>query len=44
MCNRVIWMEHGVARMEGPADEVVDAYVASVTGQDAPHVGARAAA
>ncbi|MFO0802235.1 MAG: ABC transporter ATP-binding protein [Gemmataceae bacterium] len=44
MCNRVIWMEHGIARMEGPAEEVVDAYVASVTGQDAPHVGARAAA
>jgi ABC-type polysaccharide/polyol phosphate transport system ATPase subunit len=44
MCNRVIWMEHGVARMEGSADEVIDAYVASVTGQDSPHVGARAAA
>jgi ABC-type polysaccharide/polyol phosphate transport system ATPase subunit len=43
MCNRVIWMEHGIARMEGPADEVIDAYVASVTRQDAPHVGARAA-
>lgn len=43
MCNRVVWMEHGIARMEGPADEVIDAYVASVTRQDAPHVGARAA-
>jgi len=43
MCNRVIWMEHGVARMDGDPDEVVNAYVASVAHQDAPHVGARAA-
>jgi len=33
MCNRVIWMEHGVARMDGPAEQVVNAYITSVTGQ-----------
>ena len=43
MCNRVIWMEHGVAKMDGPPDQVVDAYIASVTGQTTPHVGAKAA-
>jgi ABC-type polysaccharide/polyol phosphate transport system ATPase subunit len=44
MCNRVIWMEHGIAKMDGPADEVVDSYIASVTGQTSPHVGALSAA
>jgi len=43
MCNRVIWMEHGVAKMDGPPDQVVDTYIASVTGQTMPHVGAKAA-
>jgi ABC-type polysaccharide/polyol phosphate transport system ATPase subunit len=33
ICNRAVWMEHGVARMEGPTDEVVDAYIESVTGK-----------
>ena len=36
ICNRVIWMEHGAAVMDGPTDEVVDAYVASVTGKAPP--------
>src|SRR5262249_39700846 len=27
MCNRVVWMQHGAARMDGPPDEVIDAYV-----------------
>lgn len=40
MCNRVVWMEHGVARMDGPANEVVEAYIASVTGQPAPRAAA----
>lgn len=47
MCNRVVWMEHGVARMEGPAQEVVDAYIESVNGRSVPpepHVGAIAVA
>jgi ABC-type polysaccharide/polyol phosphate transport system ATPase subunit len=43
MCNRVIWMEHGAPRMDGNPNEVVDAYIASVTKQAAPHVGAKAA-
>jgi ABC-type polysaccharide/polyol phosphate transport system ATPase subunit len=45
MCNRVVWMQHGAAMMEGPPDEVIAAYVASVKGpQTGPHVGAVAAA
>jgi len=35
MCNRVIWMEHGVAKKDGPAKEVVETYIASVTGPPA---------
>ena len=35
MCNRAVWLEHGVAKMAGPTDKVVDAYVASVTGKPA---------
>jgi ABC-type polysaccharide/polyol phosphate transport system ATPase subunit len=31
MCNRVIWMEHGVVKMEGDVHPVIDAYIASVT-------------
>jgi ABC-type polysaccharide/polyol phosphate transport system ATPase subunit len=30
VCNRVIWMRQGAVVAEGPTDEVVDAYVASV--------------
>ncbi|MCK5229410.1 MAG: ABC transporter ATP-binding protein, partial [Desulfobulbaceae bacterium] len=26
LCNRVVWIENGVTRMEGDAAEVVDAY------------------
>jgi homopolymeric O-antigen transport system ATP-binding protein len=33
ICNRVVWMEHGVAKMEGPTEQVVSAYVQSVTGK-----------
>lgn len=31
MCNRVIWMAHGRIVMEGAADEVIGAYVRSVS-------------
>jgi ABC-type polysaccharide/polyol phosphate transport system ATPase subunit len=45
MCNRTIWMQHGAVMMDGPTDEVVDAYVQSVNGpSQAPHVGAIATA
>jgi ABC-type polysaccharide/polyol phosphate transport system ATPase subunit len=30
MCTRVIWMQHGQIAMQGPPDEVVDAYIAAV--------------
>lgn len=29
-CRRVLWMDHGVLRMDGPADEVIAAYEESV--------------
>ena len=32
MCTRVIWMKHGQVVMAGDPDEVVDAYIASVSG------------
>lgn len=30
LCDRIIWLDHGTVRMEGPAGEVVDAYQESV--------------
>jgi ABC-type polysaccharide/polyol phosphate transport system ATPase subunit len=35
-CRRVLWMDHGQLRMDGPAAEVIDAYTASVRGQPPP--------
>ena len=32
LCTKVLWMEHGQVRMEGPPDEVVAAYTESVQG------------
>jgi teichoic acid transport system ATP-binding protein len=29
-CNRALWIDHGVLKLDGPADEVVAAYEASV--------------
>lgn len=29
MCDRALWMDHGVVVMDGPADEVTDAYAES---------------
>jgi teichoic acid transport system ATP-binding protein len=29
-CNRALWIDHGLLKMDGPADEVVAAYEASV--------------
>lgn len=29
VCDRVVWLDQGVVRMEGPADDVCDAYLAS---------------
>ncbi|MGB3868920.1 MAG: ABC transporter ATP-binding protein [Flavobacteriales bacterium] len=31
LCQRVVWMEHGRVRMEGPTEEVVGAYLGSYT-------------
>jgi teichoic acid transport system ATP-binding protein len=31
-CNRVIWMDHGVVRDDGPPSRVVDAYVTAQRG------------
>ncbi len=30
MCTRALWVEHGVLKMDGPVDEVCDAYGATV--------------
>jgi ABC-type polysaccharide/polyol phosphate transport system ATPase subunit len=32
LCDRVVWMDHGRVREEGPADEVIAAYTKSVQG------------
>ena len=29
-CSRALWIDHGTLKMDGPADEVVAAYEASV--------------
>ncbi len=31
LCSRVIWLEHGRVRMQGPTEEVVGAYLANYT-------------
>jgi ABC-type polysaccharide/polyol phosphate transport system ATPase subunit len=31
LCNRVLWLEHGRVKMDGPADRVVNAYIKSAT-------------
>ncbi len=44
MCTRVIWMTHGQVVMEGNPDEVVDAYIAAVSGPvPAPQLAVAAA-
>ena len=44
MCTRVIWMTHGQVVMEGDPDEVVDAYIAAVSGPaPAPQLAVAAA-
>ena len=30
-CTRVVWMDHGRVRMDGPAAEVMAAYLAGTT-------------
>lgn len=32
LCDRALWLEHGRVRMDGPAKEVLDAYITSSTG------------
>lgn len=27
-CNRIIWLEHGQVKMDGPCDEIIEAYLA----------------
>jgi ABC-type polysaccharide/polyol phosphate transport system ATPase subunit len=39
MSTRVLWMQHGSVVMDGPPDEVVDAYIESVNPKATPHVG-----
>jgi lipopolysaccharide transport system ATP-binding protein len=35
-CTRVMWMEHGRVRDEGPADEVLDRYLGVDASVEAP--------
>jgi ABC-type polysaccharide/polyol phosphate transport system ATPase subunit len=35
-CERVIWLDHGSLRADGPAKDVIDEYVRTVEGQPAP--------
>jgi ABC-type polysaccharide/polyol phosphate transport system ATPase subunit len=42
LCNRVLWMEQGRVMMDGDPNQVIDAYLASITGPNAAHhVGGR---
>lgn len=34
LCSRVLWIDNGLVRMEGPTDEVIDAYLAYLTTDD----------
>ena len=35
MCDRVLWVDHGRLRLDGPMDEVLEAY-AEATGRPCP--------
>lgn len=39
LCDRVVWIENGISQMDGPADDVIDAYLKA---QTRPHSGAEA--
>jgi ABC-type polysaccharide/polyol phosphate transport system ATPase subunit len=39
-CNRAIWLHHGILRMDGPVQQVTDAYSAFITGITAQPQGA----
>jgi teichoic acid transport system ATP-binding protein len=39
-CDRVLWLERGVLRMDGPTEEVLEAYEAFTGGSDKPQGGA----
>jgi lipopolysaccharide transport system ATP-binding protein len=34
LCDQAVWLDHGVARCVGPANEVIDAYLAEVNRQE----------
>ncbi|MCI0701735.1 MAG: ABC transporter ATP-binding protein [Planctomycetia bacterium] len=40
MCTRVLWMRHGQVVMQGPPNEVVDAYIAAMSATCAPQTQA----
>ncbi|MEX0768972.1 MAG: ABC transporter ATP-binding protein [Microthrixaceae bacterium] len=37
MCDRAIWLDHGVVQLEGPAPQVAQAYLRSVNQAEAEH-------
>lgn len=40
ICDRILWIEDGVARGIGPADEIIDSYRMAVAGRKAPALAA----
>ncbi len=40
MCTRVLWLQHGAVVMDGPPEEVIEAYQESVNPKAESHVGA----
>jgi lipopolysaccharide transport system ATP-binding protein len=41
LCDKAVWLDHGVARLVGPAGEVVDAYLAEVNRREQEQIAAR---
>lgn len=40
LCDVAVWLDHGVARAEGPAGKVIDAYLADVNRQEQERIAA----
>ena len=44
MCEQAVWLDHGEARLVGPAGEVVDAYLAEVNRREQAQIEERSGA
>ena len=36
LCNRILWLDHGRVRAEGPAEEMIEAYKTNMEGTATP--------